>query len=226
MRDKSLLIISKSPPCAQEGDLVKFTPVWRTGSSVGQSGGLIIPWSWVQVPPGPPTMLSWSWSWKLENGTLPELLELQLETPTSLLHEDLPRLVVAGLPDANDRAVWLNLVDVSAGNPNLLSRVDRSRHDGSRSHDRSSDNRRRDYARTDDRVRQDAANNPSDEPRPEMTTSSSPTAVVMVVHHRRRAMMHHRRRPAEATVMAKAATRTAKTWTSHKCSSRQNRAKC
>src|SRR5574344_309801 len=25
-----------------------------TGSSVGQSGGLIIPWSWVQVPPGPP----------------------------------------------------------------------------------------------------------------------------------------------------------------------------
>jgi hypothetical protein len=179
-------------------------------------------------------MLSWSWSWKLENGTLPELLELQLETPTSLLHEDLPRLVVAGLPDANDRAVWLNLVDISAGNPNLLSRVDRSRHDGSRSHDRSSDNRRRDYARADDRVSQNAANNPSDEPRPEMTTSSSPTAVVMVVHHRRRAMMHHRRRammhhrrrpPAEAAAMAEAATR-AHVRSSEQCSCRQKSAKC
>lgn len=228
MRDKSLLIISKSPPCAQEGDLVKFTPVWRTGSSVGQSGGLIIPWSWVQVPPGPPTMLSWSWSWKLENGTLPELLELQLETPTSLLHEDLPRLVVAGLPDANDRAVWLNLVDISAGNPNLLSRVDRSRNYRRRV-DRSRNYRRRDYARADDCVSQNATDNPTDKPRPEMTTSSSPTAVVMVVHHRRRAMMHHwRGASTEAAVMAKAAARTAeaRARTSHKCSSRQNRAKC
>lgn len=226
MRDKSLLIISKSPPCAQEGDLVKFTPVWRTGSSVGQSGGLIIPWSWVQVPPGPPTMFSWSWSRKLEDGTHPDFLELQLETPTSLLHEDLPRLVVAGLPDANDRAVWLNLVDISAGNPNLLSRVDRSRNYRRRV-DRSRNYRRRDYARADDCVSQNATDNPTDEPRPEMTTSSSPTAVVMVVHHRRRAMMHHwRGASTEAAVMAKAAARTAKTWTSHKCSSRQNRAKC
>ena len=31
----------------------------RTRSSVGQSGGLIIPWSWVQVPPGPPHLTNW-----------------------------------------------------------------------------------------------------------------------------------------------------------------------
>ena len=143
--------------------------------------------------------------------------------PLLLLHEDLPRLVVAGLPDANDRTVWLNLVDVSAGNPNLLSRVDRSRHDGSRSHDRSSDNRRRDYARADDRISQDAANNPSDEPRPEMTPAMTPTAMMMVVVHwrRHRAVVHHGARPAEAAAM----TAEARAGTGHKRSSRQNRAK-
>ena len=203
MRDKSLCIISKSPPCAQEGDLVKFTPVWRTGSSVGQSGGLIIPWSWVQVPPGPPT----------------------------LLNEDLPRFVVPGLPHANDRAVGLNLVDVSTWNPDLLRRIDRRRHDRSRSHDRSSDNRRRDYARADDRISQDAANNPSDEPRPEMTPAMTPAAVMMVVvhwrghravvHHRCRTMVHHGARPAEAAAM----TAEARAGTSHKRSRRQNCAK-
>jgi len=164
---------------------------------------------------------SWSWSWKLENGTLPELLELQLETPTSLLHEDLPRLVVAGLPHANDRAVGLNLVDVSTWNPDLLRRIDRRRHDGCRSHDRSSDNRRRDYARADDRVRQNATDDSSDEPRPEIAPSSSPSTVVMVVHDRRRTMVHHGARPAKAATM----TAEARAGTGHKRSSRQNRAK-
>ena len=229
MRDKSLLIISKSPPCAQEGDLVKFTSVWRTGSSVGQSGGLIIPWSWVQVPPGPPTMLSWSWSWKLENGTLPELLELQLETPTSLLHEDLPRLVVPGLPNADDSAVRLNLVDIFAGNPDLLRRVDRSRNDR-RGHHGSRNDGSRDDARADDCISQNAANNPADEPRPEMSPSMSPATVVMVVvlWRRHRAVVHHwRGASTEAAAMAKAAARTAeaRARTSHKRSRRQNCAK-
>ena len=94
-------------------------------------------------------MLSWSWSWKLENGTLPELLELQLETPTSLLHEDLPRLVVPGLPNADDSAVRLNLVDIFAGNPDLLRRVDRSRNDR-RGHHGSRNDGSRDDARADD----------------------------------------------------------------------------
>ena len=202
-----MCIISKSPPCAQEGDLVKFTPVWRTGSSVGQSGGLIIPWSWVQVPPGPPT----------------------------LLNEDLPRFVVPGLPHANDRAVGLNLVDVSTWNPNLLRRVDRRSHHRSSHHRsghyRSRNDRGRDDARADDRVSQDAANNPSDEPRPEMTPAMTPAAVMMVVvhwrrhravvHHRRRTMVHHGARPAEAAAM----TAEARAGTGHKRSSRQNRAK-
>ncbi len=47
------------------------------------------------------------------------------------------------------------------------------------------------------------------------------------MHHRRWAMVHHRRWPAEAAMMAEAATMTAEAgaWTGHKRSSRQNRAK-
>ncbi len=203
MRDKSLCIISKSPPCAQEGDLVKFTPVWRTGSSVGQSGGLIIPWSWVQVPPGPPTA-------------------------NRLLHDNLPRFVVPWLPHANDCAVRLNLINVCAGNPDLLRRIDRRRH-YRRGHHGSRDNRSCDDARSDDCIRQDAANNPSNEPRPEMTPSTSPRTVMMmmvVVWHGCRTVVHHRTRSAEAAVMTEAPAMTAKARTSHKRSRRQNRAKC
>ena len=153
--------------------------------------------------------------------------------PLLLLYEDLPRFVVPGLPHADNSAVGLNLVDVSTWNPDLLRRIDRRRHDGSRSHDRG-----RDDARADDRVSQDAANNPSDEPGPEMTPAMTPAAVMMVVHwrghrtvvhHRRRAVVHHRRRtmvhhgarPAEAAAM----TAEARAGTGHKRSSRQNRAK-
>ena len=191
------------------GRFDKISAVWRTGSSVGQSGGLIIPWSWVQVPPGPPTMFSWSWSRKLEDGTHPDFLELRLETPTSLLHEDLPRFVVTGLPDANYRAVRLDLVHISAGNPDLLSRIDGRRH-YRRRHNRGRDYRRRDYrsrddARSDDRVGQNATDNPANEPRPEMASAASPAAVV--VHRRRsRTMVHHGCGP-ESTV--KSATWTA-----------------
>ena len=192
----------RTPSCAQEGDLVKFTPVWRTGSSVGQSGGLIIPWSWVQVPPGPPTA-------------------------NRLLHDNLPRFVVPWLPHANDCAVRLNLINVCAGNPDLLRRIDRRRH-YRRGHHGSRDNRSCDDARADDRISQDATDNPSDKPRPKMTPPASPRTVVVMVHRgRRRAMMQHGRRPpAKATMMAKAAARTAKARASHKRSCRQDRAKC
>ena len=197
MRDKSLLIISKSPPCAQEGDLVKFTPVWRTGSSVGQSGGLIIPWSWVQVPPGPPTA-------------------------NRLLHDNLPRFVVPWLPHANDCAVRLNLINVCAGNPDLLRRIDRSRNDRRSSHHRSRNDGSRDDARADDCVSQNATDNTADESWPEMTPPASPRTVMAMVHRgRRRAVVHHGARPAEAAAM----TAEARAGTGHKRSSRQNRAK-
>ena len=191
----------RTPSCAQEGDLVKFTPVWRTGSSVGQSGGLIIPWSWVQVPPGPPTA-------------------------NRLLHDNLPRFVVPWLPHANDCAVRLNLINVCAGNPDLLRRIDGRRHYRRGNH-RSRDDRSCDDARADDRISQDAANNPSDEPWPEMTPAMTPTAVMMVVvWHGCRTVVHHRTRSTEAAVMTEAPAMTAKARTSHKRSRRQNRAKC
>ena len=151
--------------------------------------------------------------------------------PLLLLYEDLPRFVVPRLPNAEESAVRLELVDVGAGNPDLLRRVDRSSHDRRRNNG-SRDNRSRDDARADDCVRQNATDNPADETRPEMTPSTSPRTVMVVhrrrtmMHHRRGAMMHHRRRPAEAAAMtAKAATRAA-VRTSEQCSCRQNRAKC
>jgi len=153
--------------------------------------------------------------------------------PLLLLYEDLSRLVVPGLPNADDCAVWLELVNVCAGNPDLLRRVDRSRHDrrsnDRRGHDSGRDNRSRDDARADDCVSQNTADNTTDEARPEMTPSATPGAMMMVMVHRGRcgAMMHHRcRPPSKATMMAKAAARTAKARASHKRSRRQNRAKC
>jgi len=142
----------------------------------------------------------------------------------------LSRFVVPGLPNADDSAIRLNLVDIGAGNPNLLRRVNWSRHnrrrDNRRSHDSSRDNRSRDDAWADYCVSQNATDNPADEARPEMTPSVSPPAMVVMMH-RRWAMMHHRRRsPAKATMMAKAAARTAKARASHKRSCRQDRAKC
>ena len=181
--------------------MVKFTPVWRTGSSVGQSGGLIIPWSWVQVPPGP---------------------------PTSLLNEDLPRFVMSWLPNTDDSAVRLNLVNICAGNPDLLRRVDRSRHNR-RSHHGGRDDWSRDDARTDDCVSQNAADDPANEPGPEITPSTSPSTlmmmVVVMVRHRCRAMMHHWRRPSAETAVMTAATRAAM-MTCEQRSRRQKRTKC
>ena len=147
--------------------------------------------------------------------------------PLFLLYEDLPRLVVPRLPNADNCAVWLKLVNVGARNPDLLRRVNRSRNDW-RSNDSGRDNRSRDDARADDCVSQNTADNTTDEARPEMASTASPGAMMMVMVHRGRcgAMMHHGRRPpAEATVMS-AATRTAKARASHKRSCRQNRAKC
>jgi len=145
--------------------------------------------------------------------------------PLFLLYEDLSRLVVPGLPNADNCAVRLDLVNVGAGDPDLLRRVDRSRNDRRRDN-WGRNNRSRDDARADDCVSQNATDDSADEPRPEITPSMSPPAMVVVMH-RRRAMMHHGRRPStEAAVMAKATARTAKARTSHKCSCRQNRAKC
>ena len=136
-----------------------------------------------------------------------------------------------GLPNADNSAVWLELVNVCAGNPNLLRRVYRSRDDRSRNnrrrHNSGRDNRSCDDARPDNRVSQNAADNPADEARPEMTPAMTPTAVMMVVvWHGCRTVVHHRTRSTEATMMAKSAARTAKARASHKRSRRQNRAKC
>ena len=38
----------------------------------------------------------------------------------ALLHDDRALLVVSGLPDADDRAVRLHLVDVATGHPDVL----------------------------------------------------------------------------------------------------------
>ena len=146
--------------------------------------------------------------------------------PLLLLYEDLSRLVVPGLPNADDSAIRLDLVNVCAGNPDLLRRVDRSRH-GGRRNDRRGHDSGRDNTWADNRVGQDATDNTTDESRPEMTPSASPGAMMMVMVHRGRCrtMVHHRRRPpAEAAVMA-AATRTA-VMTCEQRSCRQNRAKC
>ena len=149
--------------------------------------------------------------------------------PLFLLYEDLSRLVVPGLPNADDSAIRLDLVNVCAGNPDLLRRVDRCRHDG-RSNDRRGHDSGRDNTWADNRVGQDATDNTTDESRPEMTPSASPGAMMMVMVHRGRCrtMMHHwRRASTEAAVMAKAAARTAeaRARTSHKRSRRQNCAK-
>ena len=152
--------------------------------------------------------------------------------PLLLLYEDLPRFVVPGLPNADDSAVRLDLVNVCAWNPNLLRRIDRSRNycrrDNRRRDNGSRDNRSRDDAWADDCVGQDATDNSADEARPKAASAMSPPAMMVMVHWRRPgAMMHHRRRPpSKATRMAKAATRTAKARASHKRSCRQNRAKC
>ena len=136
------------------------------------------------------------------------------------------------LPNADDSTVRLELVDIGTRNPYLLRRVDWSRNYRRRNYRRRDnwgrDNWGRDDARADDRISQDTTDNTTDEARPKITPSMSPPAMVMMVHRRRRgAMMHHRSRPpAKATVMAKAATRTAKAWASHKRSRRQNRANC
>ena len=151
--------------------------------------------------------------------------------PLLLLYEDLPRLVVPGLPNADDSAIRLELVNVCAWNPNLLRRVGRSHHDrrsnDRRGHDSGRDNRSCDDARAYDCVSQDATNNPTNETRPEMPPSATPGAMMMVMVHRGRcgAMMHHGRRPpAEATVMSAATRTTVMPCEQRSC--RQNRAKC
>ena len=148
--------------------------------------------------------------------------------PLLLLYEDLSRLVVPGLPNADNCAVRLDLVDIGTGNPDLLRRVDRSRNDW-RSNDSGRDNRGRDDARADDCVSQNTADNTTDEARPEMTPSATPGAMMMVMVHRGRcgAMVHHRRRasPEAATMTAKAAARTT-VMPCEQRSCRQNRAKC
>ena len=147
--------------------------------------------------------------------------------PLLLLYEDLSRLVVPGLPNADDSAVRLELVNVCARNPNLLRRIDRSRN-YCRRDNRRRDNGSRDDAWADDCVGQDATDNTADEARPKAASAMSPPAMVVMVHRGRSgAMMHHRcRPPSKATMMAKAAARTAKARASHKRSCRQNRAKC
>ena len=135
---------------------------------------------------------------------------------------------MAGLPDADDDAVGLDLVHIRAGNPYLLWRIDRSRHDrlgddGRRRHDR-----RCDYGGPDDRVSDyapdDSADNSADETRPEAAPSVPPVsaAVSIVVMARRRrrhrtvhghavhrpGMVHHGRRTRK-TMAAKPTTRTA-----------------
>ena len=147
--------------------------------------------------------------------------------PLFLLYEDLSRLVVPGLPNADDSAVRLELVNVRARNPNLLRRIARSRN-YCRRDNRRRDNGCRDDAWADDCVSQDTTDNTTDEARPKAASAMSPPAMVVMVHWRRPgAMVHHRRRPpSKATMMAKAAARTAKARASHKRSCRQNRAKC
>lgn len=144
----------------------------------------------------------------------------------SLLHEYLPRFVVARLPDTDYSAVRLNLVDISAWNPDLLRRVYRRCHNGGRRHDR-----RRDDPRPYDRIGQDSADNSADEPGPEVASSMSPSAMMAMMMHRRRrrtvvphrsrAMVHHRARSTEAAAM----TAEARAGTGHKRPRRQNRAK-
>ena len=149
--------------------------------------------------------------------------------PLLLLYEDLSRLVVPGLPNADNCAVRLDLVDIGTGNPDLLRRVDRSRNDCRRDN-RRRNNGSRNNARADDCVSQDTTDNTTDEARPEMTPSTSPrTVMMMVMVHRGRCrtMVHHRRRasPEAATMTAKAAARTT-VMPCEQRSCRQNRAKC
>ena len=111
-----------------------------------------------------------------------------------LLHDNRSLLVMARLPNAHDRAVRLDLVNIAALNPNILHLRDR-RDDGRLDDDGSRDDRRRRHhgRRCDDdrsrrrrgdddrcRTRGDhrAADESTDETRPEVPPAASPEAVV------------------------------------------------
>lgn len=100
--------------------------------------------------------------------------------------------VVAWLPHAHDRAVGLDLVDVSAFDPdglrlrnrNGLDDRRRRSHDRRRGHDcRRRHYRRRGYhhRRRSQRIVDKAAHNSADETGPEATTAATPAAMVMMM---------------------------------------------
>ena len=101
-----------------------------------------------------------------------------------------PNFTVRGLASIrnvlHDCPICLNLVDVSSRNPNLLGRVDRSRHDR-RGHNRSSDNRAcHNHRRRCDGACKHSTNDATHESGPEVAATTSPSAVVVMVS----TMMH------------------------------------
>ena len=106
---------------------------------------------------------------------------------------------MTGLPDADHRAVGLNLIDVTPFDPDILSGVHRRRHDRRGDNRRSSDNRRsgNDSWRSDngcygtiyDRIGDYAADYTADETGPEIPAATTPGAAMAMTMHRTRDMM-------------------------------------
>ena len=114
-----------------------------------------------------------------------------------LLDDDRALLVMTGLPDADDRAVSLNLVDVATFDPDVLDSLHRLGDNGlshyrSGYDRRSHHGRRRHHHRFGDRSPDDAADHSADEARPEVATTAPPEAAMMMVHWT--GMMHRRTR--------------------------------
>ena len=110
-----------------------------------------------------------------------------------LLNENLSRYISSWLPHANDSAIWLNLVDVSSRNPNLLSDVCWLNHYGRRRHHLSWGNHHgllnhywswlRDHnrCRSCDCVCNHPTYDSTHESGPEVATTTTPSAIRMVM---------------------------------------------
>ena len=122
-------------------------------------------------------------------------------SPEILLNDHGTVFIVAGLPDPNDRAVGLHLVDIATGNPDLLGRVRGLNHDrrggdyrGSGDYRRCCNHgRSRDHGRADDRIGQHTAHDTADKTRPEISPSAAPYAFMMMVMMGGGTVMMHRR---------------------------------
>ena len=157
------------------------------------------------------------------------LAKLQLNR--LLLHQNLTIFIVSRLPDSNDRPIRLNLIDISAIDPDALGDISRRGDDRGCNH-RGGDNWRMNDHRcgTDYCIGYDSADYAANESRPEITSSASPsTAMMSMVMTRgrgRRAMaeaatvMHRRTRTTETTRSAMR-TRQANA-TAHNCRESHN----